>query len=41
VYLNKKVLDDELKVMIDHSYSVVIGKLAKKVRGNLKERVPI
>ena len=37
VYLNNEVSDDELKAMIDHSYFVVVGKLPKKVRENLKD----
>lgn len=32
VHLNGEVTDDELKAMIDHSYSVVFGKLPKKAR---------
>lgn len=39
VYLNGDVPDDELKAMIDHSYSVVVSKLPKKVKVNLKERM--
>ena len=37
VHLNNEVSDDEMKAMINHSYSVVIRKLPKKVRENLKE----
>jgi predicted DNA-binding protein (MmcQ/YjbR family) len=37
VYLNGTVSDDELKTMIDHSYSVVVGKLPKKIRFSLEE----
>jgi predicted DNA-binding protein (MmcQ/YjbR family) len=37
VHLNNEVSDDELKLMIDHSYSVVVSKLTKKVRENLKD----
>lgn len=33
-----EVADDELKAMIDHFYSVVVGKLPKKARGNLNEK---
>jgi predicted DNA-binding protein (MmcQ/YjbR family) len=32
INLNGTVSDDELKTMIDHSYSVVVGKLPKKVQ---------
>jgi predicted DNA-binding protein (MmcQ/YjbR family) len=35
VLLDNEVTDDELKVMIDHSYSVVLSKLPKRVRDNL------
>ncbi|NLK88503.1 MAG: MmcQ/YjbR family DNA-binding protein [Clostridiaceae bacterium] len=35
VYLNGIVPDDELKSMIDHSYTVVTGKLSKKTREGL------
>jgi predicted DNA-binding protein (MmcQ/YjbR family) len=35
VYLNRGIPEDELKLMIDHSYCVVVGKLPKKVRENL------
>lgn len=35
VHLNNEVKDDELKAMIDHSYSVVVGKLPKKAREDL------
>jgi predicted DNA-binding protein (MmcQ/YjbR family) len=37
VHLNNEVSDDDLKAMIDHSYCVVVGKLPKKVRVNLKD----
>lgn len=40
VYLNNLVPDDELKAMIDHSYSVVIGKLPKNVRESLRASKP-
>ena len=30
VYLNKGISDEELRSMIDHSYTVVVGKLPKK-----------
>jgi predicted DNA-binding protein (MmcQ/YjbR family) len=36
IYLDKEICDEELKEMIDHSYSVVVGKLPKKVRESLK-----
>jgi predicted DNA-binding protein (MmcQ/YjbR family) len=32
IYLDKEVTEDELKAMIDHSYSVVLSKLPKRVR---------
>ena len=35
VYLDKVISDDELKSMIDHSYSAVVGKLPKKQRESL------
>ena len=41
VYLNGTVSDDELKIMIDHSYSVVVGKLSKIIRESLKESMHI
>ncbi len=37
VHLNGMVSDDELKRMIDHSYSVVVNKLPKKTQASLKE----
>ena len=36
IYLDGTVSDDELKTMIDHSYSVVVKKLPKKIQGELK-----
>lgn len=38
VYLNGAVPDDEVKSMIDHSYTVVVGKLPKKARVSLEGR---
>lgn len=35
VYLNGEVPDNELRTMIDHSYSVVVGKLPKKLSKDL------
>lgn len=35
VHLDNEVSDDELKIMIDHSYAVVLSKLPKRVRDNL------
>ncbi len=35
VYLDGTISDDELKVMIDHSYLTVVGKLPKKVQKEL------
>ena len=37
VHLSNEVSEEELKTMIDHSYSVVLSKLPKKVRDNLKD----
>lgn len=37
VYLNNEVSDNKLIEMIDHSYSVVVGKLPKRVREELKK----
>ncbi len=36
VHLNEQVSDDDLRTMIDHSYTTVLGKLPKKVREALK-----
>jgi predicted DNA-binding protein (MmcQ/YjbR family) len=35
VLLDRDISDDELKAMIDHSYSTVVGKLPKKQRESL------
>ena len=35
VLLDRDISDDELKAMIDHSYSTVVGKLTKKHRESL------
>ncbi len=35
IYLNKGISDDELRSMIDHSYTVVVGKLPKKMKEGL------
>ncbi len=35
IYLNGIVSDDELKVMIDHSYSTVTKKLPRKLKNEL------
>jgi predicted DNA-binding protein (MmcQ/YjbR family) len=36
VYLDGNIPDDELRSMIDHSYTVVVGKLSKKAREELQ-----
>jgi predicted DNA-binding protein (MmcQ/YjbR family) len=38
VYLNKGISDDELRSMIDHSYTIVVGKLPKKIRMSLSAK---
>ncbi len=35
IHLSKGISDDELKMMIDHSYTVVVGKLPKYIRDNI------
>lgn len=39
VLLNGEVGDEEMRTMIDHAYSVVVGKLTKKLQAELREHI--
>lgn len=39
IYLNGVVAEEELKILIDHAYSVVVGKLPKRTREELSGNI--